>query len=67
MAIPSSLHQRREVLERLGQLYIGLQRYADAVAIYERLLSTWTGLTRRFRLAVALGLDGDYERCDPAS
>jgi eukaryotic-like serine/threonine-protein kinase len=54
--------QRREVLERLGQLYVVLQRYADAVAIYERLLEHVDRPYTRFRLAVAVGLNGNYKR-----
>jgi tetratricopeptide (TPR) repeat protein len=52
------------VLERLGQLYVGLQlqRYAEAVAIYERLLEHVDRPYTRFRLAVAIGLDGNYKR-----
>ena len=52
----------REVLERLGDLYIGLQRYGDAVAIYERLVNAVDRTYSRFRLAVAVGLDGNYRR-----
>ncbi len=59
---PVEGHQRREVLERLGQLYVGLQRYAEAVAIYERLLEHVDRPYTRFRLAVAVGLDGNYKR-----
>lgn len=59
---PVEAHQRREVLERLGQLYVGLQRYAEAVAIYERLLEHVDRSYTRFRLAVAVGLDGNYKR-----
>lgn len=59
---PVEAHQRREVLERLGQLYVGLQRYAEAVAIYERLLEHVDRPYTRFRLAVAVGLDGNYKR-----
>ena len=54
--------QRREVLERLGQLYIGLQRYGEAVDVYERLVHAVDRAYSRFRLAVATGLDGDYKR-----
>ncbi len=59
---PVEPHQRREVLERLGQLYIALQRYGDAVAVYERLVEADDRAYSRFRLAVAVGLDGDYKR-----
>lgn len=59
---PVEGHQRREVLERLGQLYINLQRYGEAVAIYERLVDAVDRPYSRFRLAVAVGLDGDYKR-----
>jgi Flp pilus assembly protein TadD/predicted Ser/Thr protein kinase len=54
--------QRREVLERLGQLYINLQRYDEAVSIYERLVDVVDRPYSRFRLAVAAGLDADYSR-----
>ena len=54
--------RRREVLERLGELYINLQHYGDAVAIYERLVDAVDRTYSRFRLAVAVGLDGDYVR-----
>jgi tetratricopeptide (TPR) repeat protein len=59
---PAEGHQRAEVLERLGHLYISLQRYGEAVAIYERLVNTVDRPYSRFRLAVASGLDGDYGR-----
>lgn len=59
---PVEAQQRREVLERLGQLYVGLQRYGDAVVIYERLLEHVDRPFTRFRLAVAAGLDGNYKR-----
>ena len=59
---PVEGHQRREVLERLGQLYVSLQRYGEAVAVYERLVEAVDRPYSRFRLAVAAGLDGDYGR-----
>ena len=59
---PVEGQQRREVLERLGQLYINLQRYGEAVALYERLVDVVDRPHTRFRLAVAVGLDGDYSR-----
>jgi tetratricopeptide (TPR) repeat protein len=59
---PIDRHQRLEVFERLGQLYISLQRYGEAVAIYERLVDAVDKPYSRFRLAVASGLDGDYGR-----
>ena len=59
---PIEGYQRREVLERLGQLYIRLQRYGDAVGIYQRLVDAVDRPFSRFRLAVATGLDGDYGR-----
>lgn len=59
---PVEGHQRREVLERLGQLYINLQRYGDAVAVNERLVDAVDRPQSRFRLAIAVGLDGDYGR-----
>lgn len=59
---PVEVHQRTEILGRLGQLYINLQRYGEAVGIYERLVDTLDRPYARFRLAVAAGLDGDYAR-----
>ena len=59
---PVEGNRRGEVLERLGELYINLQRYGDAVAIYERLVDAVDRTYSRFRLAVAVGLDGDYVR-----
>jgi len=59
---PAEGHQRREVLERLGQLYISLQRYGEAVAVYERFVNAVDRPYSRFRLAVAAGLNGDYDR-----
>jgi tetratricopeptide (TPR) repeat protein len=59
---PVEIHQRHEIFERLGQLYINLQRYGEAVAIYERLVGALDRPYSRFRLAVAAGLDGDYAR-----
>jgi tetratricopeptide (TPR) repeat protein len=50
------------VLERLGRLYIDLQRYGEAVAMYERLVDAVDRPYARFRLAVAAGLDGNYGR-----
>jgi eukaryotic-like serine/threonine-protein kinase len=59
---PSEARQRREVLDRLGLLYVGLQRYAEAASIYERLLDHIDRPYTRFRLAISVGLDGDYKR-----
>ncbi len=59
---PADLQQRREVLERLGQLYILQQQYSKAVHAYEELQSVHEKPYTRFRLAVAAGLDGDYKR-----
>jgi len=54
--------QRREVLERLGELYGRLQRYADAVDVYERVVRQADSPVARFRLGIAVGRDGDYKR-----
>lgn len=59
---PVEPHQRREVFERLGQLYIQLQKYGRAVATYETLVALVDRPYSRFRLAIAAGLDGNYER-----
>jgi len=59
---PVEVHQRREVLERLGQLHIQLQNYAKAVVVYETLVDLVDRPYSHFRLAIAAGLDGDYDR-----
>lgn len=60
---PATSAQLREVLERLGDLYIKVQRYRQAVKTYEQLLSIANNQTYvRFRLAVAYGLDADYRK-----
>jgi tetratricopeptide (TPR) repeat protein len=59
---PVEPSQKREVLERLGELYITQQRYGAAIQIYERLVQMHDRPFTRFRLAVAVGLDGDYRR-----
>ena len=59
---PVEGNRRGEVLKRLGELYVNLQRYGGAVAIYERLVDAVDRTYSRFRLAVAVGLDGDYVR-----
>jgi tetratricopeptide (TPR) repeat protein len=60
---PATGTQMRELLERLGDLYIQTQRYRQAVRAYEQMLTVATNLTyAKFRLAVALGLDADYRR-----
>lgn len=60
---PATSTQLRELLERLGDLYIQTQRYRQAVQTYEQMLTVATNLTyAKFRLAVALGLDADYRR-----
>lgn len=60
---PATDAQMRDVLERLGQLYTQTQRYQQAVKSYERLLDvTDKPVYARFRLAVALGLDAEYQR-----
>ncbi len=38
------------------------QRYPDAVKTYEQLVQQHDRPQTRFRLAVAVGLDGDYQR-----
>jgi tetratricopeptide (TPR) repeat protein len=60
---PATSTQMRELLERLGELYIQTQHYRQAVQAYEQLLTVTTNLTyAKFRLAVALGLDADYRK-----
>ena len=59
---PVDVDQRREVLERLGQLYVQQQQYGKAVHVYEELGRICERPHARFRLAIACGLDGDYPR-----
>jgi tetratricopeptide (TPR) repeat protein len=60
---PATNEQMRDLLERLGKLYIQTQQYRQAVTTYERLLGvTDDRIYAQFRLAVALGLDADYQR-----
>ena len=60
---PIEPHQKQEVIERLGHLYTQLQRYADAVRIYEELVQTSDNKTHSlFRLGITNGLDGDFPR-----
>lgn len=59
---PFEVSQKREVLERLGQLYTLQQEYHRAVGIYEELVRIHDLPLSRFRLAIAAGLDGDYGR-----
>ena len=59
---PVEVHYRREVLERLGQLYVRQQQYTKAVAIFEALVRIHDWPYSRFRLAIAVGLDGDYPK-----
>ncbi len=59
---PVELQQKREVLDRLGQLYSAQQLYGEAVQICEDLVQLHDRPYIRFRLAVAVGLDGDYRR-----
>lgn len=59
---PAEPRQKREVIERLGQLYIQEQEYGKAVRIYEDLVRIYDVPYSRFRLAIAAGLDGDYPR-----
>jgi len=59
---PVDVEQRREVLERLGQLYVQQQQYGRAVRVYEELGRICNRPHARFRLAIAYGLDGNYPR-----
>jgi tetratricopeptide (TPR) repeat protein len=59
---PVDVEQRREVLERLGQLYVQQQQYGRAVRVYEELGRICDRPYARFRLAIAYGLDGHYQR-----
>lgn len=60
---PATDTQMRDVLERLGQLYIQSQRYGLAVKAYKRLqVVTDKPVHARFRLAIALGLNADYRQ-----
>ena len=61
--VPVSDRQMRDVLERLGDLYIKTQRYREAVRTYQQLLPVSDNITyAKFRLAVAYGLDADYRK-----
>ena len=60
---PATEAQLRDVLERLGQLYIQTQRYRKAIATYARLLTISDKPVHvRFKMAIACGLDADYKR-----
>ena len=59
---PADVQQKREVCERLGQLYVYQQRFGDAVRTYEALVQQQDRPYTRFRLAIAVGMDGDYRR-----
>ena len=60
---PANDAQLRDVLERLGELFIKTQRYRDATNVYQRLLTaTPEAVYPKFQLAVALGLDADYKK-----
>jgi len=60
---PVEPRQRRDVLERLGQLYTQLQRYEAAVKVYEDLLHVSDNKAHvLFRLGIAAGLDGNFPR-----
>ena len=59
---PAEKLQKRDVIDRLGQLYILQQNYSNAVKSYEKLVETEENPYSRFRLAIAAGLDGDYQR-----
>jgi eukaryotic-like serine/threonine-protein kinase len=59
---PVDADQRREVLERLGQIYVQRQQYGKAVQVFEELSRICDRPHVRFRLAIACGLDGDYPR-----
>lgn len=62
-SFPASEGQLRDVLERLGELYIKASRYREAVQIYRRLLNmTPPTVYTKFQLAIALGLDADYKQ-----
>lgn len=59
--VPAGDRQMRDVLERLGDLYIKTQRYREAVRTYQQLLLVSDNIPyAKFRLAVAYGLDADY-------
>lgn len=58
---PAESQHRREVIERLGQLYTLQQDYAKAVKTYEELVRIHDTPYSRFRLGIAAGLDGDYK------
>ena len=58
---PATEGQKREVLERLGKMYIKTQRYSQAVVVYRDLLPLVSNSVYiKFQLAVAHGLDADY-------
>ncbi len=60
---PATEGQKREVLERLGKLYIKTQRYGQAVKTYQYLMPLASNLVYvKFQLAVAYGLDAEYPR-----
>jgi serine/threonine protein kinase len=58
---PAESQHRREVIERLGQLYTLQQEYGKAVKTYEELVRIHDVPYSRFRLAIAAGLDGNYK------
>jgi serine/threonine protein kinase len=55
LGYPVEQDQRREVLERLGQLYTLQQQYDKAVQVYEQLVRAFDRPYARFRLATAAG------------
>jgi serine/threonine protein kinase len=59
---PAEIQEKREVLERLGKLYLDQKNYGKAIRIFERLLQIHDSPYSRFQLAVSAGLNGDYRR-----
>jgi eukaryotic-like serine/threonine-protein kinase len=59
---PVGLEQLKDVLERLGNLFLTTQHYEPAIDVYERLVD----LTQRnpyyvFKLAIVSGMNGNYK------
>ncbi len=60
---PATDAQWRDVLERLGQLYIQTLSYGKAIKVYKRLLEISNKpVLLKFKMAIAYGLDADYKR-----
>lgn len=60
---PVAPDQIEDVLERLGELFLTTKQYAAAIDVYERLVQhTRRNAYALFKLAVVVGLDGDYRR-----